>query len=152
MAKTVAKTATYTHAIDPVTILWLFVSLILVTWDMGYVFMRPYSMPGGYAHSPLWAPYALYGTVDYIYGWPAWNDGVGFTAAQSALNLVESAMYMYYLNELRRYGAGTEWAKVWDGAWWSRKTEVQGERMALAVVVCFSGAVMTVSKTVLYCE
>lgn len=109
-------------------------------------------MPGGYAHSPVWAPYALYGTVDYIYGWPAWNDGVGFTAAQGALNIVESSMYGYYLFELLRCGQGTGWFKVWDASWWTRKTAVQGDRMALAVLICLSGAVMTVSKTVLYCE
>jgi hypothetical protein len=147
-----SKAGTYTHVIDNVTILWLFVSLILVAWDTGYIFMRPYSMPGGYAHSPIWAPYALYGTVDYIYGWPAWNDGVGFTAAQGALNIVESSMYGYYLFELFRCGKGTEWFKVYDASWWGRRTAVEGDAMALAVVTCFSGAVMTVSKTVLYCE
>jgi hypothetical protein len=42
-------------------------------------------MPGGKFHSPIWTPYALYGTVDYMYGWPAWNAGIGFTAAQGSL-------------------------------------------------------------------
>lgn len=82
----------YAHVIDPLTILWLFVSLVLVFWDTCYIFLRPWSMPGGRVHSPIWTPYALYGTVDYIYGWPAWNDGVGFTAAQGFLNIIESAM------------------------------------------------------------
>lgn len=155
--KPVADVATpvgraYAHVIDNVTVLWLFVSLVLVAWDTGYIFMRPYSMPGGYAHSPIWAPYALYGTVDYIYGWPAWNDGVGFTAAQGFLNIIESSMYGYYLFQLTRCGHGTEWYKVWSGPWWSRETVVRGEGMPLAIIICFAGAVMTVSKTVLYCK
>lgn len=112
--------------------------------------MRPHSMPNGYAHSPIWSPYALYGTVDYIYGWPAWNDGVGFTAAQGFMNIIESAMYLYYLYQLMRCGQDTQWYKVWDAKWWTRKTVVKGDGMAEAVLICFSAAVMTVSKTVLY--
>lgn len=138
--------------IDQVTILWLFVSLILVFWDTCYIFLRPWSMPGGSVHSPIWTPYALYGTIDYIYGWPAWNDGVGFTAAQGALNIAESAMYLYYLNKLRQNGEATEWYKVWDPIFWQTQTVVRGEGMAKAVLICVSSAVMTVSKTVLYCE
>jgi hypothetical protein len=109
-------------------------------------------MPGGKFHSPIWTPYALYGTVDYIYGWPAWNDGVGFTAAQAALNIVESFMYAYYLYALLRRGEGSGWYQVWDAKYYGRKIVVQGDDMAFAVVTVFSAAVMTVSKTVLYCK
>ncbi|MCJ1254802.1 hypothetical protein MMC24_002618 [Lignoscripta atroalba] len=42
-------------------------------------------MPGGWLHSPIWVPYALYGTVDYIYGFPAWEARNGFTAAHDDL-------------------------------------------------------------------
>lgn len=146
----VSNHQTYAHVIDHVTILWLFVSLVLVAWDTGYIFMRPHSMPNGYAHSPLWSPYALYGTVDYIYGWPAWNDGVGFTAAQGAMNIIESAMYVFYLYKLLCCGEDTQWYKVWDAQWWTRRIVVKGEGMAQAVIICFSAAVMTASKTVLY--
>jgi hypothetical protein len=149
-----AKSATtngYAHVIDPFTILWLFVSLVLVQWDTGYIFLRPWSMPGGGVHSPIWTPYALYGTVDYIYGWPAFNNGVGFTAAQGALNVVESSMYFYYLYQLLRNGSGTGWYRVWDVNSWKSPTVVQGDGMARAVLVCFAAATMTVSKTVLYC-
>jgi hypothetical protein len=142
----------YTHKVDPYTVLWLFVSLILVFWDTCYIFLRPLSMPGGKYHSPIWTPYALYGTVDYIYGWPAWNDGVGFTAAQGALNVVESSMYAYYLYTLLRRGKGSGWFQVWDAKYYGRKIVVQGDDLALAVVTVFSAAVMTVSKTVLYCK
>ncbi|TKA75922.1 hypothetical protein B0A49_04629 [Cryomyces minteri] len=53
--------------------------------------------PGGKYHSPVWVPYALYGTIDYIYGWPAYNAHNGFTAAQGTLNIVESIGYVVYL-------------------------------------------------------
>jgi len=145
-----ATTNTYAHVIEPSVILWLFVSLILVAWDTGYIFMRPLSMPGGSAHSPVWSPYALYGTVDYIYGWPAWNDGVGFTAAQGFMNIIESSMYLYYLYKVFQHGEGTGWYSVWDTKRWSQKAVVEGDGMATAVLICLTGAVMTVSKTVLY--
>lgn len=31
-----------------------------------------------------------YTNIDLLYGWPAFNDGDGFTGAQSLLNIVES--------------------------------------------------------------
>lgn len=102
-------------------------------------------MPGGKFHSPVWTPYALYGTVDYMYGWPAWNSHNGFTAAQGTLNLLESVMYCWYL-----YVVGTQ---VVDWSYEGIRTlEVKGRGVNLAVLVGFSGAVMTVSKTLLYCE
>jgi hypothetical protein len=108
-------------------------------------------MPGGRLHSPIWTPYALYGTVDYIYGWPAWNDGVGFTAAQSAMNVMETLMYGYYLYTLASVARGTGWYKVWDKSFWSEDIVAKGPGLGLAVLMSFSGAVMTVSKTILYC-
>jgi hypothetical protein len=108
-------------------------------------------MPGGSLHSPIWKLYAVYGTVDYMYGWPAWNDGVGFTAAQGSLNILETLMYGYYIFVLASQGQGTGWYKFWEKDIWSEKTVVQGEGVALATLVCFSSAVMTVSKTLLYC-
>ena len=102
-------------------------------------------MPGGKFHSPFWTPYALYGTVDYMYGWPAWNNHNGFTAAQGTLNLLESIMYCWYL-----YVVGSqvvEWS--YEGL---RTLEVKGKGVNLAVLIGFSGAVMTVSKTLLYCK
>ena len=109
-------------------------------------------MPGGKFHSPIWAPYALYGTVDYIYGWPAWNDGVGFTAAQGSLNVLETAMYGYYLYILATRGRETGWYRFWDQSFYQQKIVVKGDQVALAVVIAFASAIMTVSKTVLYCK
>ncbi|KAK4163904.1 hypothetical protein QBC43DRAFT_318901 [Cladorrhinum sp. PSN259] len=126
----------YTHTPSRLTILWLYISLPLVTWDFSYVFLRPHSMPGGVLHSPIWTPYALYGTVDHIYGLKAYEANNGFTAAQSALNVIETVMYFYYL--LMYWNSG-------DG-----NGVVKGREASKMVLVGYSAAIMTVSKTVLY--
>ncbi|KAI5304900.1 hypothetical protein KEM55_009221, partial [Ascosphaera atra] len=83
------KAGSWVHRPSPIVVLWLALSLPLVIWDIGYCLLRPYSMPGGFLH-PLWKPYALYGEVDYMYGWPEYLAHNGFTAAQSFMNLVET--------------------------------------------------------------
>ncbi|RMZ87602.1 hypothetical protein DV736_g5174, partial [Chaetothyriales sp. CBS 134916] len=149
-----ASTQTYTHTIDTLTILWLSVSLPLVFWDIGYVVLRPHSMPGGKFHSPVWIPYGLYAAVDYLYGFPAWNNGVGFTAAQTMLNVIETLMYCYYLYILAVRGKGTGWiAKLWTQKFSTTTgtaVTVKGQGVAFAVLVAYAAAVMTVSKTALY--
>lgn len=136
------------HAPSTTTLAWLAVSLPLVIWDTGYVLGRPATMPGGWAHAPLWTPYELYGRVDHVYGFKQWDLGNGFAAAQGWLNAVETAMYLVYLSIWwrRRRGVG-------GGSGGGGKTQrqvVAGRDGALAVLVGFSAAVMTVSKTVLY--
>ncbi|KAK6601265.1 hypothetical protein H4I96_06606 [Botrytis cinerea] len=135
------------------TIIWLCISLPLVAWDAGYVMLRPLSMPGGSLHWPVWAPYELYGKVDYIYGWKAFNDHNGFTMAQTFLNIIESLMYYYYLYILYAYGKSSpaqgRGAPKNSGKVGEQRS-VDGKMGALAVVVGYSAAVMTVSKTVLY--
>ncbi|KAI1310880.1 hypothetical protein F5Y03DRAFT_391874 [Xylaria venustula] len=134
---------TYTHAPSNFTLFWLAISLPLVVWDCGYVLLRPRTMEGGDLHWPLWVPYALYGEVDHVYGWKAFNAGSGFTAAQGFLNVLETAMYGYYAYvyfQNRVPVAG--------------KKKVVGRQAAISVLVAFSAAVMTLSKTILYwlCE
>lgn len=87
--------------------------------------LRPRSMPGGDLHH-FWKPYALYGQIDYVYGFPAFESRDGFPGAQSFLNLIESALNFTYLS------------------YWAR-----GEGAAAALVGLIS-VVMTLSKTVLY--
>jgi len=112
-------------------------------------------MPGGSLHWPLWAPYKLYGKVDYIYGWKAFNEKNGFTAAQGFLNIVESVMYGYYLYILYAYGKqsasqGRGAQKDKTARFLGQQRYVDGRMGALAVLVGYSSAVMTVSKTILY--
>ncbi|KAH6629916.1 hypothetical protein B0J18DRAFT_419714 [Chaetomium sp. MPI-SDFR-AT-0129] len=136
-------TTGWTHTPSTGTLLWLAVSLPLVTWDVGYMLLRPHTMPGGYLHEPLWKPYALYGEVDHMYGFKQWNLNNPFAATQSWLNLAETVLYLVYVGLW--YANGRALA---PGA----RRAVGGKVGALAVLVGFSAAVMTVSKTVLYCK
>ncbi|KAG6185413.1 hypothetical protein E4U36_001337 [Claviceps purpurea] len=145
----------FTHAPSSFTLLWLAVSLPLVIWDTGYVLGRPHTMHGGRAHWPLWLPYKLYGEVDYVYGWKAFLDKNGFTAAQSTLNVIETVLYLAYLWLWRSRGsweggdaaalAAAPGDREGRGAW-----VVRGRVGALALLLGFSAAVMTLSKTLLY--
>lgn len=103
-------------------------------------------MPGGWAHWPVWAPYELYGNVDHMYGPKQWNLGNGFTAAQGCLNVVETVLYLVYFGVWYKNAAG---AGLAAGSSW-RERRVSGRAGALAVVIGFAAAVMTVSKTLLY--
>ncbi|KAK4988440.1 hypothetical protein LTR50_003954 [Elasticomyces elasticus] len=153
-----SPTPAWSHTPSNLTLIWLAISLPLVAWDTGYVFLRPYSMPGGSLHYPIWQPYALYGTIDYTYGWPAWNAHSGFTAAQGFMNFVESAGYVVYLwivfvygVQERRKGRGApKKGDMGSFAWLSESRTVYGRLAAWAVLLGFATAVMTASKTVLY--
>ena len=104
-------------------------------------------------HHPFYVPYALYGVVDKVYGQEAYYDHNGFTAAQGALNLIETVGYLVYLWVVFQHGSGNGGAegilgKVtkalgFDGA-------VGGGWGGIASLVGFSLSVMTISKTVLY--
>lgn len=127
----------WTHAPSTITLLWLLASLPAVFWDTAYVLLRPHSMPDGSLHAPIFTPYALYGQVDYVYGEKALKEHNGFTAAQASLNIVESTGYVGYLWVVWKYGE----KRVLGGGWGG-----------VACLVGFALSVMTVSKTVLYCE
>lgn len=117
------------------TLLWLAISLPLVIWDTVYVLGRPHTMEGGWLHRPLFVPYQLYGEIDHVYGWKAFNAHSGFSAAQGFLNAVETVMYLAFLR-----------------AAYSQGWTMAGRGGAKALTIGFSAAVMTLSKTVLYCE
>lgn len=114
-------------------------------------------MPGGSLHSPIWKPYALYGTIDYIYGLPAWEAKNGFTAAQAALNVVETVGYIVYLWIMWRQGrqenvSGRGAPSKNTIGMLGNARVVHGRMAAWAVLIGFGASLMTVSKTVLYCE
>ncbi|KAF5007118.1 hypothetical protein FDECE_6549 [Fusarium decemcellulare] len=139
----VDQTATWRHKPSTTTVLWLAISLPLVIWDTVYILLRPRTMPGGNLHWPLWVPYELYGQVDHIYGWKAYNAKNGFSGAQGFLNAVETLMYLVYLYMLWRRADPSSTEGV-------MRRSLTGRNGALAVLVGFSAAVMTLSKTVLY--
>ena len=76
-----------------------------------------------------------------MYGEKAYRERNGFTAAQASLNVVESAGYVGYLWVVWKYGEGE-----------GRRRSVGGGWGGVACLVGFALSVMTVSKTVLYCE
>ncbi|KAH7329450.1 hypothetical protein B0I35DRAFT_420228 [Stachybotrys elegans] len=144
-AKAVARRtapSAWQHTPTRWTLLWMAISLPLVAWDTVYVLGRPHTMEGGAIHWPMYVPYRLYAEVDHVYGWKAFNANEGFTGAQGFLNLIESIMYVTYLWIVLRRGeprAGATTQRV-----------VDGRMAAWAVLVGFSAAVMTLSKTALY--
>ncbi|KAI1815982.1 hypothetical protein GGS20DRAFT_540369 [Poronia punctata] len=139
---------TYAHTPTNLTLLWLAISLPLVTWDTLYVLLRPRTMEGGDLHWPLWVPYKLYGEVDHWYGWKAFNANSGFTGAQGTLNVVETLMYLYYF--FVYYQNAVSVPVGGSGSGGEKRKVVVGRKAAKAVLVGFGAAVMTLSKTVLY--
>ncbi|KAI1426954.1 hypothetical protein F5Y12DRAFT_712561 [Xylaria sp. FL1777] len=140
---TIVTPTTYTHAPSRFTLFWLAISLPLVIWDSGYVMFRPRTMEGGDLHWPLYVPYALYAKVDYVYGWKAYDAHSGFTAGQGTLNVLETLLYFYYV-----------WVYYQNAVTVRGTKKMVGRPAAIAVLVGFSAAVMTLSKTILYwlCE
>ena len=154
-----AQPAPWAHRTTPLTLFWLAFSLPLVAWDVGYVLLRPHSMPGGSLHSPLWTPYAIYSEVDKIYGFEALEAHDGFTAAQSWMNVVESLIYLSYLSVVMLHGrnadSGEEAALAtnwWNKTWFGQTKLVEGFYAPRAAMIGFAGALMTFSKTMLYGE
>ena len=140
-----SRVPSWVHVPSTLALVWMAVSLPLVAWDTGYVLLRPLSMPGGSLHWPLWQPYALYGEVDHMYGFKQYNAGNGFTSAQGTMNLLETAMYGAYLYVWWTRGKAL-------GGKYNGRRGVSGRAGGLAVLLGFAAAVMTLSKTLLYCK
>ncbi|KAK3669701.1 hypothetical protein LTR78_010454 [Recurvomyces mirabilis] len=148
----------WSHTPSNLTLIWLAISLPLVIWDTGYVFLRPYSMPGGSLQWPLWVPYELYGQVDHIYGSKAWDAHNGFTAAQATLNTFETAAYLVYLYWVYAYGqqekvqgrGAPDMSTLGRLQALGESRTVHGRVAGWAVLLAFSTASLTFSKTVLY--
>ncbi|KAF8494938.1 hypothetical protein F5888DRAFT_611147 [Russula emetica] len=75
---------------------WFLLTVPVIIWDAFYCLLRPRSMVGGDLHW-IWKPYAIYQEVDYVYGVNALQENNGFTNAQSVMNLVETALNVFYL-------------------------------------------------------
>lgn len=86
-------------------------------------------MPGGDLHW-IWAPYATYVNIDYIYGWPSVQSFDGFPKAQSMMNIIETVLNFAYL--------------------YLAHVDASIEALSIAPVVGLVAVVMTASKTVLY--
>ncbi|GAA5979215.1 hypothetical protein JCM10908_002840 [Rhodotorula pacifica] len=103
---------------------WFVVSTLLVAWDIGYMLLRPRTMPGGDL-SWFWKPYVLYAKTDLVYSREAFENKDGFAAAQSIMNVVESILNVIFLVLAARHSP-------------------------VAVLVGAIATAMTASKTILY--
>jgi hypothetical protein len=117
---------------------------------MGFVFLRPLSMPGGSLQWPLWVAYEPYTRTDYMYGWKALNDKNGFTSAQASMNMPETILYIYYLYIVYSQGTKLKATCGRENPDFLAQRYTTGHPAALAVMVGFAAAVMTFSKTLLY--
>lgn len=148
---------TWCHTASNLTVLWVYVSLPLVIWDSLYILLRPHTFEGGALQWPIWKPYEIYAAIDKVYSRSAWDANQGFGGAQGALNAVEVVMYGLYAMIIWNHGipaaAGTG-AQVGGGvgAWFAGGFKVRGKTGNRALLIGFAASVMTLSKTVLYCE
>ena len=88
--------------------------------------------------------------TDYIYGYKAFNEKNGFTSAQAFMNVVETLLYIVYLYIV--YSQENQ-LKVSPGSarsGWLAQRSIGGRAGALAAMIGFAAAVMTLSKTILY--
>ena len=114
-------------------------------------------MSGGVLQWPIWKPYEIYASIDHVYGWPGWNDKDGFGGAQGALNAVEVVLYGLYFSILYNHGkpspdgTGLQVGRGISG-WFAGGRRIEGKTGNRALIIGFTAAVMTLSKTVLYCE
>ncbi|KAM3418234.1 hypothetical protein BST61_g4235 [Cercospora zeina] len=161
-----SSSSSWSHTPSNLALLWLAISLPLVIWDAGYVLLRPHSMPGGYLHSPIWKPYALYAEVDYVYGFPALASKNGWTATQTWFNVVETLGYAVYLYWVLGFGVrdggegrgapGKREVKETVGGAGGlleglvERRVLDGKLAGKAVVLGFSVASLTFFKTVMY--
>jgi hypothetical protein len=156
-SRTSDATKGWAHAPSNLALLWLIVSLPVVIWDTGYVLLRPYSMPGGSLHRPIWTLYDLYGRVDHMYGWPAFNARNGFTSAQATVNLLETSSYALYLYLVYAHGHQSHVKgrgapnPSWIG-WLGEARLISGPWGTIAPLIGFGTSLTTLMKTILYCE
>ena len=115
---------------------------------------RPHTFAGGALAWPLYVPYELYGRVDPVYSIEAYHSGLGWTGAQGLGNIFETLAYVAYLYIVIRYGCDEGRA---DGVLGSlgvlgRRRRVHGFWGAVASLVGYTTFMVTVAKSVLYCE
>jgi hypothetical protein len=149
--------STWCHTASNLTVLWICVSIPLVFWDSLYILLRPHTFEGGALQWPIWKPYEIYAAIDKVYSRSAWDAQEGFGGAQGALNAVELVMYGLYAMILYNHGvkasAGTGLqAGQGVSAWFAGGVKVRGAIGNRALILGFAASVMTLSKTVLYCE
>lgn len=138
----------------PIAFPWLALSLPLVVWDTIYIMGRPHTFAGGAIAWPLYVPYELYGRVDPVYSIEAYNSGLGWTGAQGLGNVFETLAYVAYAYIVIAYGHDEGRAEGILGSLGAvgRRRKVHGFWGAVASLVGYTTFMVTVAKSVLYCE
>jgi hypothetical protein len=147
----------WSHTVSNVTLAWLAISFPLVLWDCLYILLRPHTMAGGKIQWPIWKPYEIYASIDHVYGQPGWDNKDGFGGGQGFINVIELVLYGLYGMIVYNHGVfaeGGSGVQVGQGVkgWLSGGVKVKGRSGNKALIIGFTAAVMTLSKTVLYCE
>ena len=114
-------------------------------------------MAGGALQWPIWKPYEIYASIDHVYGWPGWDNSDGFGGGQGAMNVIEVVLYGLYMMIVYNHGVQAEGGsgiQIGHGVkgWMSGGVKVRGRAGNQAVMLGFVASIMTLSKTVLYCE
>lgn len=115
---------------------------------------RPHTFAGGAIAWPFYKPYELYGRVDPVYSPEAYYSGLGWTGAQGLGNIFETAAYFAYIWIVVKHGRSIgkgEGILGQLGAVGVRRT-VDGYWGAVANLVGYTTLMITVAKSVLYCE
>ena len=115
---------------------------------------RPHTFAGGAIAWPLYVPYELYGRVDPVYSIEAYYSGLGWTGAQGLGNVFETLAYVAYAYIVVAYGRDEGRAEGILGSLGAvgRKRRVDGFWGAVASLVGYTTFMVTVAKSVLYCE
>jgi hypothetical protein len=143
----------WSHTASNVTIAWLLISLPLQIWDTLYILLRPHTMAGGALQWPFWKPYEIYVQVDRVYG----NVNDPWGGAQGAMNAIETVLYGLYIMIVLNHGVPSAHGKglqISEGVhgWIAGGRRVEGRNGNIALLIGFTAAVMTLAKTVMYCE
>lgn len=115
---------------------------------------RPHTFAGGALAWPLYVPYELYGRVDPVYSIEAYYSSLGWTGAQGLGNVFETLAYFAYAYIVIAYGRDEGRAEGFLGSLGAigRKRRVYGFWGAVASLVGYTTFMVTVAKSVLYCE
>lgn len=115
---------------------------------------RPHTFAGGAIAWPLYVPYELYGRVDPVYSIEAYYSGLGWTGAQGLGNVFETLAYVVYAYIVISHGRDEGRAEGILGSLGTvgRRRRVHGHWGAIASLVGYTTFMVTVAKSVLYCE
>ena len=129
----------FTHETSTALTIWLILLIPFTIWDSTYVFLRPYTLPGGKWHDTFFSPNTHYASVDLMYSRKNWESGDGFVAAHDVLHLTECTLAAIYLWIVFVYGRRTQ----------GISRAVTGNHASLALIVGLMEGAMTLEMTLM---